>query len=218
MRNLLRKIIRSNHYTSNLYQCYLLLQKDSYLQQAGWFASAQKSRPVSADGTPLPWLAYPAIEFLDAHLPPSATLFEYGSGGSTFWFAQRVRRVISCEHDERWYRELKPRLPGNVEYLLEPIGDSSTAYSSKVALYPDVDVVLIDGRDRSECASVASQGLSPSGVLVWDDTDRARYRSGIGKLEDSGLSRLDFDGIGPLSHLTSRTSIFYRPKVNCLGI
>ena len=57
-----------------------------------------------------PWLTSEAIAFLERWLEPDAVGFEWGSGRSTVWFAQRVRQLISIEHDPHWYEEVTRRL------------------------------------------------------------------------------------------------------------
>ena len=52
-------------------------------------------------------------------------MFEFGSGGSTIFFAKRVKNLVSVEHDEDWYILVKNLLKkaniSNVEYkLLKP--------------------------------------------------------------------------------------------------
>ena len=46
----------------------------------------------------LPWLPYPAIEWLRT-LPRNLSVFEYGGGMSTAWYARRFRDVHSVEGD-----------------------------------------------------------------------------------------------------------------------
>jgi tRNA A58 N-methylase Trm61 len=58
----------------------------------------------------IPWLTFPAISQIDSFLKPSMRVFEYGSGGSTLFFARRVREVVSIEHDDEWYTKLQKRL------------------------------------------------------------------------------------------------------------
>lgn len=72
-----------------------------------------------------PWMCFPAVERLDQFLTSESRVFEYGSGGSTIYFAQRVREVVSIEHEPSWYSrvraELAHRQLANVRYdLLEP--------------------------------------------------------------------------------------------------
>ena len=50
----------------------------------------------------LPWFAYAAIDFLAHYIDPRMTVFEYGTGGSTLFFATRCKAVVSVEDDEQW--------------------------------------------------------------------------------------------------------------------
>jgi hypothetical protein len=50
----------------------------------------------------IPWITFPAIRFLKAFLSKEMRVFEYGSGGSTIFFSQRVKEVVSVEHDPKW--------------------------------------------------------------------------------------------------------------------
>ncbi len=53
-----------------------------------------------------PWLVFDAIEFLKSFLKKDMKVFEYGSGGSTLFFAQRVKEIVSVEHDAFWFGEV----------------------------------------------------------------------------------------------------------------
>src|SRR5262245_18982304 len=58
----------------------------------------------------LPWFSYAAIDFLEDYLEPNMSVCEYGSGGSTLFFAKRTRSVFSIENDPRWFELLSCRL------------------------------------------------------------------------------------------------------------
>jgi len=70
----------------------------------------------------LPWMAFSAIAFLKKIIRPDMQVFEYGSGGSTLFWAARVQQVISIEHDKKWFdrmqQELNSRQQTHVTYLL----------------------------------------------------------------------------------------------------
>ena len=53
-------------------------------------------------GLALPWMTYDAIDFLSKICKPEMNVFEWGSGGSTLFFASRCRHVTSIEHDPTW--------------------------------------------------------------------------------------------------------------------
>lgn len=70
-----------------------------------------------------PWLTYRAAKWLDSYLEPVMRVFEYGSGGSTVFFAQRSKKVVSVEHSPEWYQVVQETLSelkiSNVEYILK---------------------------------------------------------------------------------------------------
>jgi len=91
-------------------------------------------------------------------------------------------------------------------------------YSREVLKYQnEFDIIVIDGRDRINCARNALAALKPDGVILWDNSDRDEYRLGYELLERNGFRRLDFAGMGPLNAYQWTTSIFYRGQ-NCLGL
>jgi hypothetical protein len=71
-----------------------------------------------------PWMTFPAIRFLDHFLKAGMRVFEYGSGGSTLFFAERAGQVVSAEHDPAWATPVRERIHqrrcSNVELLLLP--------------------------------------------------------------------------------------------------
>jgi hypothetical protein len=65
-----------------------------------WFAKAHPDAP---------WLAKSAILLLDSYLKPGDIGFEWGSGRSTLWFAQRVAHLYSVEDNRDWYEDAGSR-------------------------------------------------------------------------------------------------------------
>lgn len=63
------------------------------------YLSSQFSTPLSLG---LPWISYPAIDFLERYLRPEMDVFEFGSGGSTVYFSSRVGSVTAVEEDAKW--------------------------------------------------------------------------------------------------------------------
>lgn len=50
----------------------------------------------------MPWLVFSAIQFLEGNLRRDMNVYEYGAGGSTLFFANRVKEVVTVEHDRDW--------------------------------------------------------------------------------------------------------------------
>ncbi|HKQ58831.1 MAG TPA: class I SAM-dependent methyltransferase [Candidatus Eisenbacteria bacterium] len=187
------------------------------LKDDGWIRSLAEGAPVDAAGNPIPWLTYPAIELLQRRVRPEMSVFEYGCGHSTLWWAARVRDVVSCEHDQAWLERIRSRAPANVT-LRHVALEYDGAYSRTVAEYPGrFDVVVIDGRDRVNCARHAVTALAPGGVIVWDNSDRAEYRPGFDQLGQVGFRRLELVGLYPTLNEKGETSILYRDR-NVFGL
>ncbi|HET7624286.1 MAG TPA: hypothetical protein VFM25_03400, partial [Verrucomicrobiae bacterium] len=72
----------------------------------------------------MPWFSYAAIDFLERFMRPEMTVCEYGSGGSTLFFARRARSVFSIENSEKWFdlvlRRLQQNSLNNVTIQLHP--------------------------------------------------------------------------------------------------
>lgn len=193
------------------------LKASGALKEDGWFRSFREQASIDAAGNPLPWITYPAIDFLARRIRPEMTVFEYGSGGSTLWWASKVRKVVSCEHDARWHQKIRMTCPDNVELHHIPL-EYGGDYSKKILQFENAfDLVIVDGRDRVNCAINAMKALKPDGVIVWDNSERTAYEVGFQALREHGFKQLEFVGLCPMSTLKGETSIFYRPD-NCLGI
>jgi SAM-dependent methyltransferase len=216
MRSLIRKAGHRALEAMGLYVWYSLATRGP-LKEDGWLRSFAQGEPVDAAGRPLPWLTYAAIELLGRRVRPEMSVFEYGCGNSTLWWAARVREVIACEHDPAWVERVRARAPGNVTLRQVPL-EYGGDYCRTVAAYPGrFDIVVIDGRDRVNCATHAVAALKPDGVIVWDNSDREEYRAGYEHLARAGFHKIEFVGLLPMINDKCETGVFYR-DANCLGL
>jgi precorrin-6B methylase 2 len=193
------------------------LAKSGPLFEDGWFRSVREKSSVDATGDPIPWFTYPAIDFLKKRVHRDMSIFEFGCGYGTIWWANRVKEVISVEHVNNWHDKIAEKIPKNVKLFhiqLEPNGD----YSKKIKEFENqFDIVVIDGRDRVNCAINSIHALKKDGVFIWDNSDRKEYTTGYRFLYEQGFSKIEFVGFVPIYNIKSETGIFYR-KANCLGI
>lgn len=198
-----------------LYPVFLLYR--GYLSEVGWTRSSESREPATSDGEPLPWITYPALRFLEPRLSGSMSVFEYGAGNSTLWWAARVASVESCEHDREWFERTRERLPSNARVTHHAL-ETDGAYSrAAVASGRRYDIIVIDGRDRIHCARNCLPALEDNGVILWDNSEQDEYREGLDLLRARGFRELPFEGLGPVNPYVWRTSIFYRDD-NCLGL
>jgi predicted O-methyltransferase YrrM len=131
----------------------------------------------------LPWLTEGANRFLQSYLLPSDMGIEFGSGRSTLWFASRISKLISVEHDLGWHRQVSESLLQkrllNVDYRYLA-GDENDIRNMGVeirVLMADLqsgqfDFVLVDGVCRDLCTREAIRLLRPGGMLIIDNVNR----------------------------------------------
>ena len=100
-------------------------------------------------------------DFILKYLKPEFTMFEWGSGGSTTFFSYFVKKYISIEHEHRWFLDTikhieKEERANVILYWVDAPKKDYSKYSDKIhdKVFDDIhiDVVLIDGRDRVNCA------------------------------------------------------------------
>ena len=116
-----RRVVRGSNSalrTGTLLRALRLLHyRRSFVRTTGLLRSFRERRPVDAAGNPLPWVSYPAIHLLNERLRPDQTVFEYGAGYSTLYFAARCGAVTAVEHDREWFDEVARMAPENVRLL-----------------------------------------------------------------------------------------------------
>jgi hypothetical protein len=169
----------------------------------------------------VPWWPYDATAWVASVLPPQPLVFEYGGGGSTLWLEDRGATITVAEHDEVWHRQLAAQLSPRTVLLPRPPTAIGSVVSAVTPGYFDdyvaaidgqadgsLDLVIVDGRARVECACRAMPKVKPGGLLLLDDTDRARYRPGVAAL--AGWERHIFDGLKPGQRFPTQTSAWRR--------
>jgi len=140
-----------------------------------------------------------------------AKVFEWGSGISTVWYAQRVESLVAIEHNEEWYHKvtgwLQTNKLNNVELkYIPPTNGSFQNYSQVILKYDDefFDVVAVDGRNRVDCIRQAVNKVKVGGYLILDDSHRTKYQPAFDLLTNYEHKRYDFGLL--------QTTIFQRLK------
>lgn len=184
-----------------------------------------------------PWVTFKAITWLKRYLKPDMQVFEYGSGGSTLFFARRVGRVVSVEHDEEYYRVVSKAIESkalrNCQYLLRrpkvlarevglgysPRSCTSfmerwkaldfSGYVGAIDDFPDgsFDLVAVDGRSRVSCIARSLSKVKRGGWLLLDNSEREGYEPGRRLL--ANYRRYDFYGLVPSNLDPYQTSVWH---------
>jgi len=176
----------------------------------GQFRSALRQRPVTRDGSAVPWYTQPAIDFLCRLDYSSDAVLEFGAGYSTIWWGTNAKAVLSVEDNRQWYDEVTARLPSNVNLRF--------AATLPEYLVPDVtdtyDVVVVDGSHRAKCTRRALELVANDGLVIIDNSeghwgDEGTYPI-IETMAAAGWSRIDFYGLAPGAFWRGCTSLFFR--------
>lgn len=174
----------------------------------------------------VPWWTYRAIDVVDAWMAgrrEPIRVFEYGSGASTLWLADRADEVVSVEHHAGFAAVMAPVLAerNNVKFMVvgattssDPVigsrkpGHDGIDFSDYVETIDRVggqfDLVVVDGRAREACLQAAIPHLAPNGLIVYDNSLRKRYAEAIA---GSGLVERRFPGLTPTLPYPDQTSV-----------
>ena len=182
----------------------------------------------------VPWWTYSSIAEVERFLAERRNLrvLEFGSGASTVWLSKRASHVTSIEHHKGWYDMLSKRsdFGDNIELRLrEPkaVHEGSTIRSEKPGYLDSdfadyvtaaresavkYDVIVIDGRARNACLDVAVEILNTGGLIIFDNTNRKRYKDAIATHD---LSVKHYTGLVPsLPYFDSTTLITLNEKTS----
>jgi hypothetical protein len=195
----------------------LSFNEKGYLNEIVWFNSFDSKAPVDQDNNPIPWVTYSFIDFIKERLKLHHTVFEFGSGNSTYFYAKYAGMVVSVEHDREWYDKIVDTKPENAELIYCELVRDGDYCRMPIKLEETFDIIIVDGRDRVNCCKQALKAVSENGVIVLDDSEREFYREGISFLKKNGFKELSFSGISPGLFYRKSTSVFYKAD-NCLGI
>lgn len=215
IRNIVKELFPGIYLKFHLYN-RLISQENSFLHQSGWVKSFKRGEPVDFSGGIIPWMNYAITSFLEKTLNKRLSVFEYGSGFSTKFFSERVNKVVSIEYDIEWYEKTKGLLvEPNVQLIFEEIGPK---YVNSISRSGDeFDIIIIDGRERIKCLEFSLSVIKSDGVVIFDDSNVAKYLEAFAFMKDKGFKEISFVGFKPHSFKIAKTTIFYR-DMNCLGI
>ena len=124
----------------------------------------------------LAWINFPAIDFLNRVIKKDFRVFEYGGGGSTLFFLDRVEEVITVEHNPEWFEKLQE--------ILSPAEKSRWTGS----------LMLPEKNDNSEGLSISAPDDYYSSDVNYRDMNFRKYASSINKFPDDYFDIVLVDG------------------------
>ena len=130
----------------------------------------------------LPWYNEPTIAFLNKILNNKLTVFEYGGGNSTLFYARQTKKVYTIETRKKWvdYILFNGQVFNNIEIklcsFLPNFANEIESFSIN-----KFDLIVIDLRDRSVCLHKSINFLKPGGIILLDNSERGNLKRGAQK-------------------------------------
>jgi predicted O-methyltransferase YrrM len=167
----------------------------------------------------LPWFSYAAIDFLESYLRKEMSVFEFGSGGSTLFFARHCKWVTSVEDNSGWYQLVAEKLAHrgvrnvdlrHVSVAFTTEQDFSNSHYLKAVHVSTFDVIVVDGTEwtanvRPICFRSAEKQVAPGGIVVVDDSWRYRELR-----QSNRAKRLEvFESVGPARFGVTSTDVYF---------
>jgi len=152
----------------------------------------------------IPYLARNTLNFLESVVKKTDHILEFGSGGSTIWFAQHASSVVSFEHSLNWHKAIKKRLRElnliNVDLRFEP-QYLWKGYSDGDEMF---DFILVDStvnfasyESRILCVKTSYLFLKPEGWLLLDDSRMDSCKKAVEFMRKLGWKTKAIDDTGP---------------------
>ena len=114
---------------------------------------------VDGRGQPIPWLTYPAIDYVSGLDFSDCRVFEFGVGSSTLFWSARAKTVAGVEMDRQWFEKIENLALPNV--ALRYCGDGGQ-YPREIDSFNDgFDLIIVDGAERYRSAQAALARLNP---------------------------------------------------------
>jgi len=187
---------------------------------------------VDEANNPIPWYCYQAINFLSKNLTKNDVIFEFGSGSSTIFYHSRVKKVVSIETNEIWFKiiynyllqtEQNPSLHNNImrfknsEIYLMKDGIINANYQKFAYDYSQknqvfFDYLIIDSIKRYDCAINSISALSKNGKVILDDSERQNYKKIFDFYLKNDFEVKNFCGIAPAQLRIKNTALLTKIK------
>ena len=164
--------------------------------KSGWIRSRWGMKAVTANGEAIPWLTYPAIEYVSRTVQKDWRVCEYGCGQSTVWYSKHCGEVCSVDDNPEWAAYAASRAPSAKVSVETEVGRYAT-FATK-----GFDLIIIDGRWRPECARHVIKLQAP--MVILDNADN--------QLEARSILAGAYKHVIPFCGLTPA----FRPEETCV--
>jgi predicted O-methyltransferase YrrM len=167
-----------------------------------WWTTGNPDEPRNE-----PWLHPAIVAYIEMWLQPDWHVLEHGSGGSTRWFSERVKKTTCVERDPTW-KEAVIRVTDHEKVNFY----DGSAQSLSEAMPHKYDLFLIDGarEERPQWCIAAEKLVRPGGFVVFDNANRPEYRDARAYLRMVARHHIFFD-TNPPGHKHAVAEMYRMP-------
>ncbi len=200
---------------------YLLDAVKRLMIDCGLYRSITQRNSVDRRGNPVPWLSMPAIHFLNSLNLRGARVFEFGSGNSTqYWANREIKSYAAAEYNVMYGWEMAAKngfyrdnvhIQDDKELYLKLPRQIADGFTNDPAEFTPFDLFFVDGpiQWRKEELDQALNSTCSEGLIFVDDANwLPDYIQEI--CCDRALCRIDFAGFSPGVSYTKVTSLLFR--------
>ena len=179
----------------------------------GQFNSIIKNSSIDRFNKPIPWISYPAIEFLNQFNLKNIKVLEYGSGNSTIYFSKKVKYIVSIEHNKKYFKKNfeKVKKLNNTKLLLK---NNKLDYCAQPIKFLNSEIIIIDGIFRKECIKyiISNKKKIKNNIIIIIDNSNWLPKSVELLSKELNYTRVDFMGFSPINNYCISTTILINKK------
>ena len=207
-----------------------IIKQQFYQNKQSWINSSREGISIDGDRCHIPWYSYGAIEFLKQNLTKNDIIFEFGCGSSTIFYQQRVKKIVSIETNQVWFKIIFDYLKkschqanifnnlikfNNCEVYLMTDGLNNDFYQKFAYDYSQrnnifFDYIIVDSIKRYQCSTYSINALNDKGILILDDSERLNYQKIFDFYQHNNFNIKNFYGIAHNQLRTKNTTFFQR--------
>ncbi len=167
-----------------------------------------------------PWYGWELIDFVSKYVNENTTVFEYGCGFSTIFYAKRCRFVNAIETRDEWLLRVKNfakdfGISAKVDvrkcHNLQHFSTEIKSFGQK-----SYDLIVVDSRDRMKCIEESCNFVSQTGLIVLDNSERPNLFGARNFMESQGFFSVEFSGDGPMKKDTPAKSLVFSRNFQAL--
>jgi len=172
----------------------------------------------------IPTMSISALAWINERITPDEVLFEWNSGDSTFWYAERVQQVYSVTELPTlaaWMKEeIYVREHDNIKIILAPedatfeakyaLGNISVKrYCHVIEQFPTkaFDWIIIDGYKKELCLPLAASAIKRGGIIVMTDTDVLEHLDSMNQMLSKAIEFHHFKSVCTTEDRLTQTTI-----------